>query len=223
MYSCEVEPDFKIGFFKKFLNFCYDEKTCTVYADNLEVLKKLKVNEKTIRKAFCKTDEELETKHIEFLSVADVKNVCDKKIQEFEEKKQKPIEELEEQLKRNLEQNNVLKKSLTEIVRFQEDYLDEQEDKELEIENTIEKLKNSIGLLNKKIKESNSEISNLNVKVEAIIDILSEKNEDEIPNVISKNLSMEKIWDLVKDKNTAATLSIMLMMKKVLEEKGMRL
>ena len=127
----------------------------------------------------------------------------------------------------NLEETKtILHKSIKELLEYISEREDQQGQKQNEYDETLNTLKSSICILNKKSKETNEAIKDVNIKSEAIIQLISEQQDgivrEELPNVFKNGITIERIWNSTKDKSAAAILSIMLMLKKSLEEKGFR-
>lgn len=229
MYSCNVGQDFKISFLKRSLNFCYDQNEGVIYTSDLETLEKLGVNRGKINEVFKRQDENVDVEHNKFITKDEVeKNLVDltkQLVANFNDR----ISFVEEKLLIKIEtlkkEKVLLEQTIRELVDFYKETIDVDEEKQNNQEKISSTLKNSVGILNKKIKETNETIENLKVRFEAILDLLSEHSAKtgQFPNVFKSGITIEKIWNSVQDKNSAAVLSIMLMMKKALEEKGMRL
>jgi predicted RNase H-like nuclease (RuvC/YqgF family) len=187
-----VGTNFKIGFFKRSLSFCYDQKEGIVYSSDLAILNKLKVDKsKIIEIDTCRTTIEKVEKDVD-------------------------------QLKR---EKVLLERTINELVEFYKELLQISDEKENNQNVMFSTLKNSIGILNKKIKEESSSIENMNLRLEAVIEMLSEHaaRSGQLPNVFRNDMTLEKIWNTIQDKNSAAVFSIMFMVKKALEDKGLRL
>jgi hypothetical protein len=231
MFSCKVGKEFKIGFFKRNLNFCFDEESGTIYCNDLNTIEKLGIDKATAEVVSSIKKEE----KITYLSETQIRLICKVIAQEEVKKIQDKIQEtnksnvLEDSSKSQIEilekKVNLIERTLNEIVKFQEENQALFEDKDAQADNDFKVLKNSVGLLNKKIKDANESIESLMFKFEAIIELLSDqaaRNNDQFPNVLKNGITVEKIWNSTKDKHTAALLSIMVMMKRELEEKGLR-
>jgi hypothetical protein len=241
MYACKVGSDFKVGFLKRSLNFCYDQNEGVIYTSDLETLEKLGVDKDKINEAFKKEDEKIDVEYedkkidVEYenkehdlpkpnleeiltdLTKSLVANFNDQ-ISSVEQRLLKKIEVIEKE-------KVLLERTIRELVDFYKEGMEVEDEKEKNQNESFSTVKNSIGILNKKIKDSNESIQNLKIRFEAVLDILSEHSAKtgQLPNILKNGITLEKIWSSVQDKKSAAILSIMLMMKKALEEKGMRL
>jgi ribosomal protein S17E len=222
MYSCTVGSDFKIGFFKRSLNFCYDKQEGIIYSSNLTTLSKLGIKKDKIDVAFDeKQSIPLKT---EVINSEIVKAICNEMIeknneninQQFEENEQTTNEKID-----NLRKEKVLLElTIKELVEVYQELIEIDEDQDKTNSQTFTTLKSSIGLLNKKIKESKETVDGMKLRFESTLQMLAKSNN--LPNVFANGITVEKIWSSIDDKNTAATLSIMLMIKKYLEQKGNR-
>lgn len=215
MYSCKVGTNFKVGFFKRSLNFCYDRVNGIIHTSDLLIFEHLGISKKTIADAYLSETQSQE--------VSSLKQTCED-LCISNEKNEKIISLLKKQL--NVVTDNVkkLENSSKEINECQKDFIEQEEEKIVHQEQTDGVLKNSIGILNKKIKDSNEAIENIAIRFEAIIELISEQinNSKQTVNIMAPNISVEKIWNSMQNKNDAAILAIMYMMKKSLEDKGTR-
>lgn len=215
MYSCKVGSNFKFGFFKRSLNFCYDKTKGIVYSNDLKTLEQLGIKKELISDAYFSSTEGQEISKLQ-------KNYEELKI--HQDQNIETINKLTKDVEKLLKDKQQLEKTLKDIIDFQQDIIIQEEDKDtqrIEIESV---LKNSIGILNRKIKETNETLEETNLKFEAMIELLAEQasNSKQSVNIMSQGITVEKIWNSTKNKNDAAILSIMYMMKKSLEEKGTR-
>ena len=214
MYSCKVGPDFKVKFFKRSLNFCYDKSKGIIYADDLITLERLGISKDRISDAYLSGTEGQE--------LSNLKKICEE-LKEAQLKSEKTIEFLKLQLETIDDNVKVLNKTSKDIVEYQQEFVEQEEEESTQQEETNRILKNSIGILNKKIKESNESIENVGIRFEAIIELLAEQAANKQTfNIMGSNVSVDKIWNATKNKNDAAVLSIMYMMKKFMEDKGTR-
>lgn len=215
MYSCNVGTKFKIGFFKQFLNFCYDREKGVLYADDLRTLEDLNISKNLIAETHLKEHETLEITKLE-QSLKLILEQCEDNFNK--------MKELEERTQILEKEKVTLERTIKNLIEYLKDVLSQQEKFEQEQEEVASILKNSIGILNKKIKSSNESVENLGIRFEAILEIVSEQiaSSKQVVNVMGPHMSIEKIWNSMENKETAAVLSIMYMMKKFLEDKGTR-
>lgn len=211
MYSCKVGSNFKIGFFKKYLNFCYDKHVGVLYASDLKTFEELGLTKQQIADAYVKGHEGEEISNI-------------KSMIEQLKKKQQESEETTKELVKKIEKVVSCESMLKQLVEYQSDLEIQLEEKDTQTDEALGVLKNSVAILNKKIKESNESLENARIRTEAIIELLSEQamNSKQTINLLSPGVTVEKIWNSMQNKNNAAVLSIMYMMKKFLEDKGTR-
>ncbi len=211
MYSYKVGTSFKIGFFKKHLNFCYDKHSGIIYSSDLKTLEELGLSKQQIAEAYLSGHEGQEISNLK------------KTVEELVEKQTENQKTIEELVKKN-EKIVLFEDALKELVEYHKDLEVQVDEKETQSEEALKILKNSISILNKKIKDSNESIENVNIRTEAIIELLSEQamNSKQTLNLLSPGITVEKIWNSMRNKNDAAVLSIMYMMKKFLEDKGTR-
>lgn len=200
MYTCKVGTGFKIGFFKRFLNFCYDRKKGEIYSSDLFVLQKLGIERDKI---------------LECLS-----DVVKPKVEKVENEAEKRILALEQNFKDLRKEKVLLEQTIRELVDFNKELLEIDDENE-----ALTTVKSSIGILNRKIKQSNETLDSLKERFEVLVEMFSEHSSktDQLPNVLRTGMTLERIWNSVGNKNSAAILSIMYMMKKALEEKGTRI
>lgn len=217
MFKSQVGKEFKINFFAKKLNFCYDKENGFIYSDNIETLKKLKIDISLIEKINPETVKK---------EIIIENKISEETIKDFFEKNYKEKEnKLNEEIKLLNNKQNDLQKILNNFLEFQKD----QQELENENDKTLEILKNSIGILNKKIKENNEKNQNLTIKFEAVLEIMAEliskskNNSDQFLDITKSNITLEKIKNSSKDEVTFGILTIALMVKRMMEEKGMRL
>jgi chromosome segregation ATPase len=217
------------------LNFCYDQKEGIVYSSDLETLEKLGIEREKISDSISQIKELQEQiekdkeKQPEYLTSAIVQGICYEMIQEQTKKILEQFLKSEKSLKQEIDKLKndkvSLERTISELVEFYQEMIEANEVDEKNNIAGMSTLKNSIGLLNKKIKDSNETIENLGIRFEAVLEMPSEQiaKTGELPNVMKTGMTLERIWSSVKDKNSAAILSIMFMMKKGLEDKGLRL
>ena len=217
MFKSQVGKDFKINFFDKKLNFCYDKENGFIYSDSIETFEKLKIDNSLIEEIELKTIKKeiiIENK----ITEESIKDIFEKMYKEKEKK-------LNEKLKLIVNKQNEFQKILSDFLDFQND----QQELQNENNNTLEILKNSVGILNKKIKENNEKNKNLSIKFEAILEILSEivskskNNTEQFLDITKSNITLEKIKNGSKDEVTFGILTIALMIKRMMEDKGIRL
>jgi len=236
MYACKVGNNFKIDFFKRSLNFCYDKTQGIIYSSDLDVLQKLRIdsnlieNFSTEEKAELKIDQadlkiEPKTELIkyadELITIERVNLTAHKIVEEAIEKNNKDLRSELDNLKKK---NFLVEQTIKELTSICQDLSECNDENQTKQESLNETVKNSIGILNKKIKDTNATIENSNTRVDVIIEMLTEQIESDkkIPNILKNGISIEKIWNSNLNKSTAAMLSIMVMIKKTLEEKGMK-
>lgn len=206
MYLCKVGSDFKVNFFKRFLNFYYNKVDGTIYCEDLSTLEKLGIDKEIIKNAY------VERKNV-------VVNI-DNKLENDNEKK---IELLNKQVLILAVNNKKLKNILKHLVDCQKELFEEYNDKEKDIAEKDVIFKSSIEILSKKIKKIDSNIENLNIRFEAIIDLFSDEIENNKNfNIFGSGITIEKIWNSTKNKKDASILCIMHMIRKTLEDKGTR-
>jgi hypothetical protein len=236
MFSAQVGIHFKVSFLKRSLNFCYDQQNGIIHAADKETFEKLGIDKElvydsNIQSIVLKEPEENEDnpEEIKQNTKQDDIDALQIQVDTFEEQVCVDLEALQEDLLKQKKENSSLQQSIKQIIEFQQELMDLTEDKEeqqakliIDQQDTINTLKSSIGILNKKIKESTETTSK---KIEAIIELISEKNHSQSkqwPEVLKKYMSLDKIWNSMDNKSEAAILSIMFMIKKALEEKGTR-
>jgi len=125
---------------------------------------------------------------------------------------------------------NTIKKKLSNIVLLNKElvnaYLEEQADTESEfcgIRNRIkeQEFRNKIADRREKKK-----IAELETKFDAVLEVISEKfaEHDDFPNLFTQdNLSIRRIWHGSKNKKDAIQYSILFLLKKMVDEKGLRI
>jgi predicted RNase H-like nuclease (RuvC/YqgF family) len=236
MFTCKVGNDFKINYFKRNLNFCYDQKNGIIYSDEVDTFIKLGIDRRT---TLIEDLNEIKLEH--FLTKQEVEIICQKNIEEIIKKSNKQLEKQQKDVENLKKEKEQLKQSVSEIVEVMQEVsslIEEKQYSEIESKTTtdletlkiktgtdLETLKNSVGLLNKKSKESKEEIKNLQNRFDAVLELISENvaKTGKMPNPMEdNNLTLRKIWNTVEDKNSASILSVMIMMKKALEDKGMK-
>jgi len=231
MFSAQVGTDFKISFLKRSLNFCYDQQNGTIHAVDLETFEKLGVNKDLVYD--CVAEDIKNDDKVIDTDKEQKENALQVQVDAFEQQVCVDLEDLQESLIIQKKKNSSLQQSFKEVVEYQQELIELIEDKEEQQtkiitgqQETINILKNSISILNKKIKESTE---TTNKKFEAVLELLSEKalekNEKvkQWPEVLRKNITLDKIWNSMDNKSEAAILSIMFMLKKAIEEKGTRI
>jgi hypothetical protein len=224
-----VGTDYKISFLKRSLNFCYDQKDGVIYASDLDTLEKLGVDKEFISETYVnqKTPQEIIEK-VESEEFCTLNKVIEIATNTSIEASNRARFEVEKQLDKLANDKVLLERIIKELVEVQKEQNEFEQEKERISADTSLTLKNSIGLLNKKIKETNEKVENLSLRFEAIVELLSEQASKsnsqsiQLPNIMKNGITVERIWSSSQDKQAAAILSIMFMMKKVLEEKGMR-
>jgi hypothetical protein len=220
MYSCQVGTNFRVGFFKRFLNFCHDKKNNLVYCEDLKTIDKLGIEKSKILET-CSNEnknEKIETEIKDVLLTGYTKKICREMIVKVENDLKREIEQLKGQ-------KVLLERTMNELVEFYKELLEVNDQRQEEQEQLFSTLKNSVGILNRKIKEESVSVDNLNLRFEAVVEMLSEHaaRSGQLPNVLRSGVTLEKIWNSIQDKNSAAVLSIMFMIKRALEDKGLRL
>jgi len=196
-----VGSDFKINFFKRSLNFCYEKNKGIIFSDDLKVLDKLGIDKALIEETYLEKNEVFNE-----LIISQQKN-------------KEKIENLEAQIKKLFKDKSLLGQITKEIVNYQKETQIQEEEKETQQNEIVKILKTSTGILNKKYREINETIEVLKIKMETIMESIDSKQS---VNIFGPGVTVEHIWNSMKDKNTAAILSIMFMMKKFFEGKGLR-
>ncbi|MDD5650246.1 MAG: hypothetical protein PHF86_07520 [Candidatus Nanoarchaeia archaeon] len=204
MYSSNVGFKFKVSFFQRFLNFCYDKNKGIVYSNNLQVFEKLKISKETIVEINLIDQKKEKTKE-------NVSNESSNILQ---------ISLLEEQQKKLLNEQEKLIIDVNKLLEQHKENIDSRK----ETSSAIEVLKNSVIFLNKKNKEFKDSTNNLEAKFDAMLDILADMNVNskQCVNMSETGITLEKIWNSTNNKETAAILSIMHMIRKSMEDKGAR-
>jgi len=202
-----VGTDFKVSFFKRFLNFYYDKVEGIIYCSDLVTLEKLGIDKQIIKNVYV--DKKIDVVNTENENKINTEN--DNK-----------IELLNKQVLMLIDNNKKLESILKCLVDYQKELLEQDDDKEKYLIEKHEVFKNSIVILSKKIKKIDSDVENLNVRFEAIIDLFSDEIMNNKINIFSSGITIEKIWNATKNKKDAAVLCIMHMIKKTLEDKGTR-
>jgi len=204
MYSSNVAFKFKISFFQRFLNFCYDKNKGIVYSNNLQVFEKLKISKETIVEINLIDQRKEKTKE----------NASNESSNIFQ------ITLLEEQQKKLLNEQEKLIIDVNKLLEQHKENIDSRK----ETSSAIEVLKNSVIFLNKKNKEFKDSTNNLEAKFDAMLDILADMNVNskQCVNMSETGITLEKIWNSTNNKETAAILSIMHMIRKSMEDKGAR-
>jgi hypothetical protein len=234
LYSYEAGKDFSFGLFKKNPNCCFDKENGILYTDNIKNFEKLGLNSSEIKeekKESVFVKEIINDKQAEITEILQTcSELIEEKIKLQEEKKQKQLTELTAKLyqenKELKDKYKILENIFKDLVDIQKENQELDTQEQIKQQNLTETLKNSVGVLNKKIKNSNEEIENLKTKFEALIEIVTEQRVKQtfLPNLATiEKMDLQKIWNIATDKNSAALLSIMLMVKKIFEEKGHRL
>lgn len=204
MYSSNVGFKFKVSFFQRFLNFCYDKNKGIVYSNNLQVFEKLKISKETIVEINLIDQRKEKTKE----------NASNESSNIFQ------ITLLEEQQKKLLNEQEKLIIDVNKLLEQHKENIDSRK----ETSSAIEVLKNSVIFLNKKNKEFKDSTNNLEAKFDAMLDILADMNVNskQCVNMSETGITLEKIWNSTNNKETAAILSIMHMIRKSMEDKGAR-
>jgi len=212
MFSCNVGTKFKVNYFKRSLNFCYDQVQGIIFSNDLLTLEKLGVDKKLISEAYLSGD-----------VISKIKTTCDE-LGVVQKQNQKTIESLVEKVETLKKEKQELQKIVNQIVDFHKDFETENEKKELQDVETQNTFRSSIAILNKKNKETNQSIENVSVRLEALIELLSEQIKDskQMSDIMVPGITVDRIWNSLKNKNDAAILAIMYMMKKHFEDKGTR-
>lgn len=212
MFSCNVGVKFKIPYFKRSLNFCFDQTKGIIYSNDLATLEKLGVNKNLIAEAYLTGD-----------VISKIKNSCEQ-LEILQKKNQEEIDTLKKDNQNLKQEKQELKRVVEEIIEFHKEFEIQNNEKEIKDEETEKILKNSIAILNRKNKETNESIENVSVRLEALIELLSEQIKDskKMSDIMVPGMTVDRIWNSLKNKNDAAILSIMYMMKKHFEDKGTR-
>lgn len=239
MYSYNVGKDFSFGFLKKInSNCCYDKEKGILYSNDLKNFSNLGINLEDDKVSHLETVAEYKENPLEDQQKDEIPEVKQEVKQETLATGTlgQRISKLEEIQKENLEyfaekdyilntKINAIETLLKQIVEIQTEDNEIKQQDDIEKNNKVEVLKNSVGVLNKKIKSSNEEIKTINSKFEALIEIISEnKSQDsQLPGFATMSeMKLSRIWNTITDKNSAALISIMLMFKKMLEDKGLK-
>jgi len=243
LYSCNVGHEFSFGFFQKSLNCCYDKDKGVLYTDDIKNFEKLDLNyhEEESKKFVSQQISELDTnksmQHIASFyenvfakQSANLNDLVNDKLLQQEQKNLINTNMVIAKFKNENEDLKIkyisLKSAFEDLIQIQKENQDLEEYEKKNQQSCIKTLKNSIGILNKKIKDSTEQIETLKSKFEALIDIVTEQKiiEEDLPSFLSmSNMSLKQLWSSIPNKNSAALMSIMLMGKKMLEDKGHRL
>lgn len=220
MKRIKVDEKFRLPFFSRFGKECFlDASDNYLYFSNDEVVNAFKLNFDDVE------DLSKEPEITDFDdSVKEVKNEVKKQeetlkklvtdlIVEFEYKQNEKIEEIKFELG----------KSLDEI-------------RELAVDNeTVQNLDRKIDALksygdnkNKDLNDlvgvNKTEIERIETNLKKLFKIILEKidDSDDIPDLFANDVSVEYLWNNLKNKRDAAIFSIMVLIKKILEDKGAR-
>jgi len=241
MFKYFVGKDFKVSFSKRFLNFCFDQNSGWIYSNERDVFHKLGFKDLAEKLEEVDFEQKLpeiqiiENKVIENRVIENKSDVSEELLNEINNKYEEQDKHLKivlESFEETLKKTNKLENSLKAIVEVQQEVSDLNEEKNDEYDlklqtqqQIIETLKTSVGILNKKFKNLTEEIEDSKRRFDALLELFTEKmsTTKNIVNPLKSNTTLREIWTMIEDKNMAAMVSIMFMVKKMLEEKGVRL
>jgi len=238
MFKYFVGKDFKASFSKRFLNFCFDQNSGWIYSNERDVFHKLGLKDLAEKLEEVVEQKEQKLPEIQIIENKVIENKSDvseellNEINNKYEEQDKHLKIVIESFEETLKKTNKLENSLKSIVEVQQEVSDLNEEKndeyDLKLETQqqiIETLKSSVGILNKKFKNLTDEIEDSKRRFDALLELFTEKmsTTKNIVNPLKSNVTLREIWTMIEDKNMAAMVSIMFMVKKMLEEKGVRL
>jgi hypothetical protein len=223
------EYNLKVNLFKKIENCCYDKENGLLYSSDLNVFTKLRLNINEVVEVNQNNNENLkkEIKQIQenySLIIEDLAVLLKNQNKAFQQNADSKVK-VEKVIFKNKEQIEALQKTMQEILEIQEEKQQIEETEKLEIKESFETLKTSIGILNKKNKTTKQETEELQNKFESLIEIVAEsKKQQEVSLDFDtlKHMDIKQIWKKFPNKGTAALISLMMLSKRELEEKGLR-